>query len=140
MQEISTFIINHLLLTYAFSGVLILLMIVEFLKQKRNAFVINTTRAVQLINHDNAIVIDIRVADSYAKGHIIDAQSIAASDLTTNTKKYEKFKLKPVIVVCNTGSESQKIAALLLKQGYNAYSLAGGLRAWSGADMPLVKE
>ena len=138
MQEISTFIANHLLLTYAFSGVLVLLMIVEFLRQKRQAFVISTTRAVQLINHDNAAVIDIRVADSYAKGHIIDAQSIPAAELIANTKKYEKLKLRPVIIVCNTGAESQKTAALLLKQGYNVYSLAGGLRAWSAADMPLV--
>lgn len=139
MQDLTTFIFNHLLLSYAFSGVLVLLMIVEFLRQKRNTFVIDTTRAVQLINHDNAVVIDIRVADSYAKGHIIDAVSITSSDLTTNTKKYEKYKLRPVIVVCNTGSESQKIAAFLLKQGYNAYSLSGGLRAWTGADMPLIK-
>jgi len=51
----------------------------------------------------------------------------------------EKFKSKPIIVVDNSGFESQKIASFLLKQGYTAYSLNGGMRAWATAQMPIIK-
>jgi rhodanese-related sulfurtransferase len=107
---------------------------------KRNNFRITATQAVQLINRQNAAIIDIRATDSFRKGHIIDAVSLTSKEIMDGSKKIEKFKNKPVIIVCNAGIESQKIAALLLKQGYNAFSLSGGIRAWSEAELPLVKE
>lgn len=139
MQEISTFIANHLALTYALAIVLVLLMIVEFLRLKQQAARVEPSRAVQLINRENAVVIDVRSQENFKSGHIIDALSYPANTVLENTKKIERFRAKPLIIVCATGIESQKIASTLTKQGYNAYSLAGGLRAWSNAEMPLVK-
>ena len=139
MQELITFITQHMALTYAFAIVLVLLMIVEFIRLKRNNFRISTVQAVQLINRDNAVVIDIRASDLYQKGHIIDSISLSSKDIQESPKKIEKFRARSLIIVCQTGMESQKVAALLLKQGYNVYALAGGLRAWSEANMPLVK-
>lgn len=140
MQELMMFLSNHQTPTLVLAIVLILLMAVEFLRLKRQHYRVNVQKAVYLINRENAIVIDIRPKDLYQKGHIIDAESCPAQEIQTNSKKIEKFKSKPIILVCGAGIESQKIAALLLKQGYNAHSLAGGLRAWIGADLPLVKE
>jgi rhodanese-related sulfurtransferase len=138
MQDLMTFISQHLALTYTLAGTLLLLMLVEFLRLKRNTFCINVPKAVQLINREN--VIDIRNQDAFKNGHIIDAQALSAKEILDHSKKIEKFRTKPLILVCQTGQESQKIAALLLKQGYNVYSLSGGLRAWSEADLPLIKE
>lgn len=139
MQELTTFINLHPTLAIAALIVLILIMCVEFLRAKRNTFSINATQLTQKINHENAVVIDVRPREIYLKGHIIDAHSMTPAEIRENTKKLEKFKAKPIIVVCATGVESQKIAALLLKRGYNAYSLSGGIRAWIEAQMPLVK-
>lgn len=140
MQEISTFISNHLALSIGALIVLLFIMGIELIRAKRGAIKISSARATQLINHDNAVVIDIRPTEAYRKGHIIDAQSITASEIINNSKKLEKFKSRPIILVCAAGIESQKIATLLLKRDYNVYSLSGGIRGWMDAQMPLVKE
>lgn len=140
MQDIAIFISNHMPLAYGIAVVFVLLMIIEVLRLKRNNFNINTAKAVHLINRENAVIIDTRPLDTYRKGHIIDAVSLPNREIIENAKKAEKYRKKPIILVCNTGVESQKIAASLLKQGYNAYALAGGLRAWSEAQLPLVKD
>lgn len=140
MQDLSQFIARHLGLTYALAITLLALMVIEYLRARRNQVNINTVQAVQLINRQNAVVIDIRADDTFRTGHILDAISLSSADLLNSGKKLEKYKKRPIIVVCNGGMESQKIAAHLLKQGYNAFSLAGGLRAWSDADLPIVKD
>lgn len=140
MQEIMTFVANHPFLNLAAIVVLILIALLELSRAKRNVFNIGPMQVVQLMNHKNAIVIDIRASDLYLQGHIIDAQSIAARDITQNSKKLDKYKNRPIIIVSDIAQESQKIAALLIKQGYNAFSLNGGLRAWDEAQMPLIKE
>jgi rhodanese-related sulfurtransferase len=117
-----------------------ILMVIEFLRARRNAFNITPAQVTQFINRENATVIDIRQNDHFRKGHIIDAQSINPKEIVDNPKKLERFKSRPIVIVANASHESQKIAALLLKHGYNAYSLSGGMRAWNEAQMPLVGE
>ncbi|MBX3709847.1 MAG: rhodanese-like domain-containing protein [Gammaproteobacteria bacterium] len=140
MQDLTTFIIKHPLLSAAIIVILILITIIELIRAKRSTTNLNPAQVTQLINRENAVVIDIRQHDAYRNGHIIDAQSVVPREIQQNLKKLEKFKNRPIIVVSNANNESQKIAALLLKHGYNAYSLAGGIRAWIEAQMPLVKE
>lgn len=140
MPEITTFITNHSLLALAVLFVFLLTVFIELLRAKRNICNISPAKVTQLINHENAVVLDIRQNDAFRTGHIIDAQSINGQEMLQNPKKLEKYRARPIIVVANASSESQKIASQLLKQGYNAYSLSGGIRAWSEAQMPLVKE
>lgn len=139
MQDLEIFISTHWQLAYGFAAVLTLLVIVEILRTKRNTTMVDTARAVHLMNREHATIIDIRLADSFRQGHIIDAVSISLDELQKNNKKLEKLKNKPVIVVCNTDTEAQKTAASLAKQGYNSYALAGGIRAWKEAGLPIVK-
>lgn len=140
MQEITTFVTNHSLLSLALVAVLLLLMLIELIRAKKNVFNISPTQLTRLINRENAAIIDIRQSEAYKQGHIIDAQSVNPQEIRQNPKKLEKFKARPLVIVANASSESQKIAAFLLKHGYNAYSLTGGIRAWSDAQMPLIKE
>lgn len=140
MQELNIFISNHAFLAIAAALVVVMLLIVEFIRLKRQTFNISSSQATQLINHNNAVVIDIRSKENYRKGHIIDAHSYPSKELLATSKKIEKFKAKPIIIVCGAGIESQKVATFLIKQGYNAYSLNGGIRSWIDAQMPLVKE
>lgn len=140
MQDITTFLSNHAMLAFAACVVIIFLLMIEALRAKRGSFNINPLQTTQLINHHNAIVIDIRDEQSFQNGHIIDAMLMSISDIKQLNKKIEKLKGKALVIVCNTGVESQKIATFLLKNGYNAYSLAGGMRAWLNAEMPVIKE
>jgi rhodanese-related sulfurtransferase len=140
MQDLTTFISHHPFLCTAIIIVFVLATFVELLRARRNIIHSTPAKVTMLINHENAVIIDIRSQDVYRKGHIIDAVSMTSKELRENGKRVEKFRVRPIVVVCNTGLESQKIAALLLKQGYNIYSLSGGMRAWIEAQMPVVKE
>lgn len=140
MQELITFFSRHPLLSTAGIIVLALLILVELIRAKRHVFNITPAQATRLINHENAVVIDLRGKESYRNGHIIDAQPAKAQEIQKNPKTLLKFKGRPLVIVSASTQEAQKMASLLLKQGYNAYSLSGGIRAWTEAQMPLIKE
>ncbi len=140
MENFTVFIARHMGLFYLLGAILIALMIIEAIRAKRGRVRLRPTDAVILINKQNAVVIDIRNNETYRKGHIIDALNLPPRELSEAGKKLDKYKNKPLIVVDGNGTDSHKAAAALVKQGYNAFILAGGIRAWSGADLPLVKE
>lgn len=139
METISVFIAHHMGLTYLFAATLVALMIVEALRAKRTQVLVAAPQAVTLINRNNAVVIDIRDNAQYKAGHIIDAVSLPLQPIAEASKKLEKYKNKPLILVCQNGTESQKAAATLKNAGFNAVAITGGLRSWSESDLPLVK-
>lgn len=105
---------------------------------KRGGNLINANEVVQQINQRQAILIDIRKAESYKAGHIPQARNIPAEDLVTKTEKIAKDK--PIIVVCDTGRNAQRSVADLRKQGFTDVSvLEGGLVAWAQAGLPTKK-
>jgi len=140
MQNVSVFLAQHYLMTLAISGILIILMGIELLRLKKRRFRLSPSQVTQFINKDQAVVIDIRSNAAYRQGHIIHAASISNHELQTQPKKLDKYKTRPIIIVCENGVESQKIADRLTQSGYQCYSLAGGLRSWLDANMPLIKE
>ncbi|TAK75368.1 MAG: rhodanese-like domain-containing protein [Gammaproteobacteria bacterium] len=139
MSDIITFLSHHPQLSLGVMIIFILLVIVELLRAKQGGFRITPAQVTQLINRQNAVVIDLRPKESFRTGHIVNAISLSANDIQDNPKKLDQYKTKLLVLVCQTGLESQKMAASLLKQGYTVYALAGGLRAWQEADMPLIK-
>jgi rhodanese-related sulfurtransferase len=140
MKEIYLFLQNHSMLSMALIVVLILLFIIELLRLKQSAHRVGPLEATHLINHQNAVVLDIRSQEAFRSGHIIGAISLPLMDLEKKYKKIEKYSKQPIIIVCAASLESSRAASFLLKNSYNAHILAGGIRAWKEADMPLVKE
>jgi rhodanese-related sulfurtransferase len=140
MENFTVFIAKHMGLFYIFASALVVLLFVEFIRTRRGQARLRPAEAVLMINKQNAAVIDVRNLDSFRKGHIVDAHSMPLKEISESNKKLEKFRSKPLIVVDGNGLEAQKAAATLAKLGYNAFILAGGMRAWSEADLPLVKE
>ncbi len=140
MQDILLFAQHHSTLSAALIAVLVLLTILEFIKSKNSAHRLTPARATQMINHQNALILDIRNKDVFTTGHIVDAVSIPLSELESKYKRLDKSKTQPIIIVCATGLESPRAATLLAKHGFTTHILAGGLRSWKESDMPLVKE
>ena len=90
------------------------------------------------MNHDNAIVIDLRDADAFRTGHIID--SIHSTSDAFTEKRMDKYKTKPLIFVCAKGLQSAALAAKLRGLGFTKpMVLAGGMAAWQTAGLPLTK-
>lgn len=140
MQDILLFMQNHWMLSSALAGILLVLMVLEFIKIKRSAASLKPAQVTHLINRENAVVVDVRNADSFGEGHIVGAVSLPLKDIDKQYKKIEKSKTKPIIVVCALGNEASRAAALLTQKGFSTvYTLGGGLRAWQAADLPLVK-
>ena len=96
--------------------------------------------AVQLINREKAVVIDVCGADEYSAGHVVGAKNVPLADLEARLPVVVKNKALPLIMVCASGPRAARAAATAKKLGYaNAQVLAGGIKAWSAAGMPVEK-
>ena len=101
---------------------------------------ISTLQATLLINQQNALVLDVREAAEYEKGHMLNARNIAFGELQARAAELEKHKAKPLIVVCDNGNRSGRAATALRKQGFEqVFTLSGGIGAWRQAGLPLEK-
>ena len=97
--------------------------------------------ATNLINQRDATVIDVRPAADYAKGHIINAVNIPMNGLKKQTGALTKYRDRPVIVSCRSGSQSGAACHVLRKAGFpEVYNLKGGILAWESANLPLTRK
>jgi rhodanese-related sulfurtransferase len=96
--------------------------------------------AVQLINREKAVVIDVCEASEFAACHVGGAKNIPLSQLEQKLPGAVKNKALPVILVCQSGMRSNRAVSIAKKLGYEqAQSLAGGLSAWKAASLPVEK-
>ena len=96
--------------------------------------------AVQLINRERAVVIDVCEPAEYAAGHVNGAKNIPLGELEAKLPGAVKNKATPVVLVCASGMRSGRAVAIARKLGYEkAESLAGGLKSWRAADLPVAK-
>ncbi|MEY4882487.1 MAG: hypothetical protein RIS34_341 [Pseudomonadota bacterium] len=96
--------------------------------------------AVQLINREKAVVIDVCEAEEFAAGHVGGAKNIPLNQLETKLTSTVKNKSLPLILVCQTGARSGRAVDIVKKLGYEqAQSLGGGLKAWRMANLPVEK-
>lgn len=96
--------------------------------------------AVQLINREKAVVIDVCETEEFAAGHVGGAKNIPLNQLEEKLGAAVKNKALPVILVCQTGARSGRAVAIAKKLGYEqAQNLAGGLKGWRAANLPVEK-
>jgi len=101
---------------------------------------IEPLEAVQLLNHGEPVLLDVREDNEYKDGHIIDALHIPLGKLDQRMVELEKFREKPIIVSCRSGHRSSSACAKLRKNGFETvYNLKGGVMAWQNAGLPLQK-
>ncbi|HHF7344773.1 TPA: rhodanese-like domain-containing protein [Legionella feeleii] len=138
MEQLGQFIVNHWGLWLALVIVLLIIFINELQTQKKRAKELSPQAAVNLINHENAVVIDLREAEVFRNGHILDAIRATADDF--NEQRMDKYKTKPLIIVCARGLQSSQLATKLREKGFTQpMALAGGMAAWQTAELPVVK-
>ncbi|HVT63146.1 MAG TPA: rhodanese-like domain-containing protein [Legionellaceae bacterium] len=139
MDHLHQFINNHWQLVLAFVVILVIIFIHEAIAVKKQGKTLNTAQTVEQINHHNAVVIDIRSAELFKKGHIIGAIRATLADF--KLPKMNQYKEKPIVLVCARGLESPALAAKLHAVGFKQVMvLGGGLAAWQAAHLPVVKK
>lgn len=96
--------------------------------------------AVQLINREKAVVIDVSEAEEFAAGHVGGAKNVPVNQLQERLPQVAKNKTVPLILVCANGARAQRSLAVAKTLGYEkAVVLGGGLRAWKEANLPVEK-
>jgi rhodanese-related sulfurtransferase len=134
------FVSNNILPIFiaVFSGVMLLWSL--FGNRFRGIKEVDSAAALQLINHKNAVVLDVREPSEYAAGHVLNAKLIPLGKLKERMGELEKHKDQPIVVVCRSGNRSGTACFLLGKQGFaQVYNLAGGVQAWQKNNLPLEK-
>lgn len=96
--------------------------------------------AVQLINREKAVVIDVCETEEFAAGHVGGAKNVPLNQLEERLPTTVKNKALPLVLVCATGARANRAVGIAKKLGYeNVQALAGGLKAWREASMPVEK-
>lgn len=101
---------------------------------------VNTAEATQLINREDAVVLDVREPPEYAQGHILGARNLPMSQLDARIAELDKYKSKSVILCCASGNRSSRAMAALKARGFEkAFNLTGGVASWQAAGLPVER-
>ena len=105
-----------------------------------NAGSLTAQGAVQLINRERAVVVDVREPEEFAAGHVTGAKNVPLNQLEQKLPAAVKNKSLPLLLVCATGARAQRAVATAKKLGYEqAQAVAGGLKSWKDANLPVEK-
>ena len=95
---------------------------------------------MQLINREKAVVIDVCESEEFAAGHVGGARNVPLGQLEERLPALVKNKALPLVLVCASGARASRAVVMAKKLGYdNAQAMAGGMRAWREASLPVEK-
>ncbi len=137
MDQVFEFIVNHPYLAGAF-----VLLLVLFIRNEtqRGGAAVSAQELVDMVNRENALVLDVRDKKEYAAGHIVDSVNIPYSALDSRIDELKKFADRPLVVACKMGQTSGSAGTLLRKNGFaNVSRLTGGIAEWRNQNLPVVK-
>ena len=142
MEHLLEFIVNNPFLWGALAVVLVMLIKSEYEHQTNRANQLSPVNATRLMNnHDNALVLDVREASDFGKGHIKNSKNIPLSSFKAHLDEISKQKDVPVLAYCASGNASGKACRLLQQAGFsNVHNITGGLNSWVEAKLPITSK
>jgi len=139
MERLLEFASNHPWLVSGFAGALLLALAFETRTRSENAAAVSPQDLIRLQN-GGALVLDIRPDEQFKAGHVAGARHMASDQILKAAETLKKYKEKPVIVYCESGSVSAAAVRQLVAQGFTkAFKLRGGLAAWRAENLPVAK-
>jgi len=140
MSRFIEFAINHWDLFLALAILLFMMFSGGLTSRLRGFREIGLAEAVQLINHSDAALLDVREDKEFQDGHILDAIHIPLGKLAGRMGELDDLRQKPLIVSCRSGHRSATACAQMRKNGFEEiYNLKGGVMAWQSAGLPTQK-
>jgi rhodanese-related sulfurtransferase len=137
IAQIFEFVGNHWILCTIFFVLLVAFFVNE---GKRGGATITSSTLVNLINKEGATILDVRDSKEYGSGHITGAINVPYAAFDGRASELDKYKEKPMVVVCKMGQHSGSIGRKLLAQGFSdVRRLSGGMSDWQASNLPLVK-
>ncbi len=140
MDRYIEFVTNHWLLFIALLVVTFLLLQELFESALRKFEMISPILVVAKMNNEDPVIIDVREANEFKTGHIEGAINKPLSNIDKEIEKLSKYKHKPIIVVCQTGTRSTTACKKLTSAGFDKVSsMIGGMQAWEESKYPITK-
>ena len=138
--ELADFAGRNPVLSLALAGITVALIWNEIAGRAGGFRRIGPAQLTGLINRDDALVVDLRPAAEFEKGHIAGSKNVQMTQFDPENKQLAPAKALPVVLVCKAGESAVGAAKRLRKAGFgNVSLLEGGIQAWQAADLPLVK-
>lgn len=138
MDQYIEFAINHYLLSFSLVCVIFLL-IQDLISNSFNKFEnVSPLIAVTKMDNEDTVVIDVREPHEFTKSHIENAINIPLGKLEEKLSSLEKYKLRPVIVTCQTGARAVPACKTLAKTGFEQlFCMQGGMQSWEDNKLPI---
>jgi rhodanese-related sulfurtransferase len=139
MEQYLQFAANHLIL-FALLGVAVMALIAnEIHGNLTGGKRLSAGEAVRLINDRDPVILDVRAAADFKRGHLLNAVNIPLAKVEEQLGQIGKDKARPVLVYCALGSSSVTAVEKLRKNGYSeAYPLSGGINGWLANNLPVT--
>ncbi|MFT5548299.1 MAG: rhodanese-related sulfurtransferase [Candidatus Azotimanducaceae bacterium] len=140
--QLTEFATNNALLVVAFFALIAIIIFNEVKNLGQKFTKLSPGAAVQLMNNnDDVVFLDVRESGETANGKITKSIQIPVGSVKERIAEIEKYKDKPVVVYCKTGTRSSIACNALTKNGFsNVYNLTGGIMSWQEAHMPIGKK
>lgn len=136
LEQFIEFATNHWMMVGTFAILLILWLGYEFTSGSK---AVSCQEATLMVNREEGVFVDIRDRGDFRKGHIAGAVNIAMATFKERIGELEKYKSKPVIVVCRMGNTANMAVSELQKAGFeNARVMRGGMSSWQNENLPIV--
>jgi len=139
MSQLLEFVQHHALLFAAFGALLLLFIANEVHGALSGGVRLTPPDAVRLINDRDALVVDLRPAADFKRGHLMNALNLPAPKLEERVGELGKDKARPVLLYCALGNVAGEAALKLRKLGFSeVYPLRGGINNWQGSNLPVT--
>ena len=136
MDRLFDFVANHWWLVGIWGAFLLALL---WDNNRRSGLSVSTSQATMMANNEDAVFVDIRDAKDFSAGHIANAVNIPFATLTSRMSELDKYKDKPLILVCKSGQTVNMAGKTLREKGFNAVRMSGGMMEWNNQNLPVVR-
>lgn len=138
MDRFLEFTSNNPLLVLALFASFFIVIFYELRRKATGLVDVEAQEAVKLIN-SGALVIDLRSAEAFGRGHIVNARNVPSDAIESRLSSLGGDTSKPIVAVCDAGISSRRAVAALRQKGFaSVYSLKQGMTGWTQAGLPVV--
>ena len=139
MDKLLEYVAHHPLLVGGTAALAVAVLVYEASRARNAGQAVGPLDAVRLLNQ-GALLLDVRSKAEFDAGHVIDARHVPQDEIAASAESLKKYREKVVIACCESGMRSSAAARVLKAQGFTrVVNLRGGLAAWRGENLPLVK-
>ncbi|AOV15858.1 sulfurtransferase [Acidihalobacter aeolianus] len=140
MHEYLDFVVSNPLPFAVLVFILAMIGWTEFSRMTSGVKHLSASEVVQLMNRDDAVILDVRDDAEVREGMIGKSKHIPLSALGQRLAELDKHREKTVIAYCRSGNRSSQACRMLRKAGFQrVVNLRGGMLAWRDANLPVRK-